>query len=149
LHSIAPINEIHRGQLISLCETILSGNPQVIVIKSLSNYAHNRLTHSPPRVIFHSLAQATTQGQEQENKMSKVMTNDKDLINRVARIYSLTNDATATDTKLARIILSEYYGVNTFFLVNENDYSSGLNMDSVQIFIDNMKQVKKAINGEL
>jgi hypothetical protein len=81
--------------------------------------------------------------------MTKAMTNDKDLINRVARIYSLTNDATATDTKLARIILSEYYGVNTFFLVDENDYSSGLNMDSVQIFIDNMKQVKKAINGEL
>ena len=76
------------------------------------------------------------------------MKNEKDLINKVAKIYVLlTNDK--DHEKLARFILSNYYGVNTFFLVDENDYSSGLNMDSVQIFIDNMRNVVKAVNGEL
>jgi hypothetical protein len=77
------------------------------------------------------------------------MKNEKDLINTVVNIYGMMKDATATDKKLARFILNNYYGVDTFFLLDENDYSGGLNMDSVQLFANNMQQVRKAISGEL
>jgi hypothetical protein len=77
------------------------------------------------------------------------MKNEKDLINAVVNVYGIMKDATATDKKLARFILNNYYGVDTFFLLDENDYSSGLNMDSVQLFADNMTKVRKAIGGEL
>lgn len=77
------------------------------------------------------------------------MKTEKDLINTVAKVYTMMKDASSTDEKLARFILTNYYGVDTFFLKKEGDYSSGLNMDSVQLFADNMTQVRKAISGEL
>ena len=80
--------------------------------------------------------------------MAKIMTNDKDLIKRVAKMYAIKTGDKKCEV-LARFILTNYYGVDTFFLVKEGDYSSGLNMDSVQIFSDNMDKVIQAINGEL
>lgn len=76
------------------------------------------------------------------------MKNEKDLINAVAKMYALSTGDTSHE-KLARFILSNYYGVDTFFLIDENDYSSGLQMSSVKLFIDNMKKVVQAVNGEL
>jgi len=76
------------------------------------------------------------------------MKNEKDLINTVAQMYSLaTSDL--DHYKLAKFILANYYSVESFFLNNENDFSSGLNLNSVETFIDNMKKVVQAVNGEL
>ena len=76
------------------------------------------------------------------------MKTQKDIINTVSKMYALSTGDTSHE-KLARFILSNYYGVDTFFLIDENDYSKGLNMYSVQIFINNMKKVVQAVNGEL
>jgi hypothetical protein len=76
------------------------------------------------------------------------MKNDKDVINAVAKMYAISTGDTSHE-KLARFILSNYYGVDTFFLVKEGDYTSGLLMRSVDVFIENMKKVVQAVNGEL
>ena len=76
------------------------------------------------------------------------MKNEKDLIKTVAKMYSMATGNTDYEP-LARFILTEHYGVETFFLNKECDYSSGLNLVSVQIFSNNMNNVIQAINGEL
>ncbi len=77
------------------------------------------------------------------------MKNEKDLIDNVASIYAMnTNGAGKREKDLAKFILKNYYYVDTFFLNRENDYSSGINLDSVKIFNENMVQVRKAISGE-
>jgi hypothetical protein len=71
-----------------------------------------------------------------------------DIINRVAVLYSLnTSGAGLTEKHLAKFILKNYYDVESFFLVREGDYSSGLNLESFNIFCENMKNVTKAIEG--
>lgn len=78
------------------------------------------------------------------------MQTTNDLINKVALLYSLhTSGAGVQEKNLAKYILKNYYSVETFFLVRENDFSSGLNLESFNIFCENMKKVTKAINGEL
>jgi hypothetical protein len=76
------------------------------------------------------------------------MKNEKDLINKVVKMYVIATDNKDYE-KLARFILSNYYGVETFFLVKEGDYSSGILMDSVKIFTKNMEKIIQGINGEL
>jgi hypothetical protein len=90
------------------------------------------------------LAQATTQRQEQENKMKT----QKDIIKTVSKMYVMATGNTDYEP-LARFILTEHYGVETFFLNKECDYSSGINLVSVQIFSNNMDKVIQAVNGEL
>ena len=78
------------------------------------------------------------------------MTNEKELIERVATLYAtVTNGAGKQEKELAKYILKSYYGVDTFFLNREGDYSSGRNFNSVEIFCENVKKVTKAINGEI
>jgi hypothetical protein len=79
------------------------------------------------------------------------MMNEKEyavLINKVTNIYADSTNASNTDKKLARHILKEYYSCETFFLNREADLSSGINLPAVRIFVDNMKSVIAAINGE-
>ena len=78
------------------------------------------------------------------------MNNRKDLINAISTIFTMSTPNTGkTEKNLAKFILENYYGVETFFLNRENDFSSGLNELSVMIFSDNMRKVIKSINGEL
>lgn len=77
------------------------------------------------------------------------MNSEKELIERVATLYAnATSGAGKQEKDLAKYILKNYYGVDTFFLNREGDYSSGLNFHSVEIFCENMKKVTKAISGE-
>ena len=76
------------------------------------------------------------------------MKTEKDIIKTVAKMYSMATGNVDYEP-LARFILTNHYGVETFFLNKEGDYSSGLNLDSVKIFSDNMDGVIQAINGEL
>jgi hypothetical protein len=76
------------------------------------------------------------------------MKTQKDIIKTVSKMYVMATGNTDYEP-LARFILTEHYGVETFFLNKECDYSSGINLDSVKIFSDNMDGVIKAINGEL
>ena len=76
------------------------------------------------------------------------MKTQKDIIKTVSKMYVLATGETDYEP-LARFILTKHYGLETFFLNKECDYSSGLNLDSVKIFSDNMDSVIKAINGEL
>ena len=64
------------------------------------------------------------------------MKTQKDIIKTVSKMYVLATGETDYEP-LAR------------FLNKECDYSSGLNLDSVKIFSDNMDSVIKANNGEL
>jgi hypothetical protein len=76
------------------------------------------------------------------------MKNEKDIIKTVSRMYAMATGNSDYEP-LARFILTKHYGLETFFLNKECDYSSGLNLDSVKIFSDNMDGVIRAINGEL
>lgn len=76
------------------------------------------------------------------------MKTEKDLIKTVAKMYAMATDNQNYEP-LARFILTNHYGVETFFLNKECDYSSGINLESVKIFSDNMDSVIQAINGEL
>lgn len=91
------------------------------------------------------LAQATKARAGQE---SKTMKNEKDIIKTVSKMYVMATGNSDYEP-LARFILTKHYGLETFFLNKECDYSSGLNLDSVKIFSDNMDGVIQAINGEL
>jgi hypothetical protein len=76
------------------------------------------------------------------------METQTDIINRVALLYSLnTSGAGLKEKHLAKFILKNYYDLESFFLVREGDYSSGLNLESFGIFCENMKNVTKAIEG--
>ena len=86
--------------------------------------------------------------QTPDRRQVNTMKNEKDLINKVAKMYAMATGDTSHE-KLARFILSNYYGVDTFFLIKEGDYSSGLDMHSVDLFTKNMKRVVQAVNGEL
>lgn len=77
--------------------------------------------------------------------------NEKDystLIKRVANAYAIATNADTKDKQLATFILKNYYGCDTFFLNKEGDLNSGLNMNCISIFIENMELVKSAISGE-
>jgi len=79
------------------------------------------------------------------------MMNDKDyakLVNKVADIFASSTGANATEKKLAKFILSNFYGCDTFFLNREGDLSSGIYLEAVKIFSENMVHVIGAINGE-
>jgi hypothetical protein len=76
------------------------------------------------------------------------MKTQKDIIKTVSKMYVMATGNTDYEP-LARFILTEHYGVETFFLNKECDYSSGLNLVSVAIFSNNMNKVIQAINGEL
>jgi hypothetical protein len=77
------------------------------------------------------------------------MHNEKDIINAVVKIYAISTNASTSEKKLAKIILTDFYSVESFFLVHDGDYVSGLNMNSVELFIHNMASVRKAISGEI
>jgi hypothetical protein len=76
------------------------------------------------------------------------MKTQKDIIKTVSKMYVMATGNTDYEP-LARFILTEHYGVETFFLNKECDYSSGLNLVSVAIFSNNMNKVIQAVNGEL
>jgi hypothetical protein len=77
------------------------------------------------------------------------MKNEKDLINTIATMYAMsTNGAGKREKDLAKFILSNYYGVDTFFLNREGDYSSGLNLEGIRIFSEQMKKITKTITGD-
>jgi hypothetical protein len=77
------------------------------------------------------------------------MKNEKDLINNIATMYAMnTSGAGKTEKDLAKFILNNYYGVDTFFLNREGDYSSGLNLEGFRIFCEQMKKITRTITGD-
>jgi len=77
------------------------------------------------------------------------MKNENDLINAIVKIVALSHcfSRDKREKDLTRFILKNYYYVDTFFLKKEGDYSSGLNMNSVEIFIEKIDDILNAIHN--
>jgi hypothetical protein len=77
------------------------------------------------------------------------MKNDNDLINAVVKITAIAHSFSSQkrDVALTRFILKNYYSVDTFFLNKECDFNSGLNMNSVELFIEKMDEILNAIHN--
>ncbi len=77
------------------------------------------------------------------------MKNEKDLINAIVKIVAISHSFSSDkrEKDLTRFILKNYYAVDTFFLKKECDYSSGLNMNSVELFIEKIDDILNAIHN--
>jgi hypothetical protein len=77
------------------------------------------------------------------------MKNENDLINAIVKIVALSHSFSSDkrEKDLTRFILKNYYAVDTFFLKKECDYSSGLNMNSVELFIEKIDDILNAIHN--
>jgi hypothetical protein len=75
------------------------------------------------------------------------MKNENDVINAVVKMTALAHrfSSDKREKDLARFILKNYYAVDTFFLNREGDFSSGINMKSVELFIDKMDDIFNVI----
>jgi len=77
------------------------------------------------------------------------MKNQKELIEAIVYItavnHSFSTDKTQKD--LARFILKNYYDVCCFFLNEEDNFSSGLNLKSVELFSEKFGEINEAIHN--
>jgi len=105
------------------------------------------LTPSPPRVIILLLARRNKQ--KADRRQVHTMKNEKDVINAVVRITAIAHSFSSDkrELALARFILKNYYDVCCFFLNVEDDYTSGLNMKSVESFVEKYNDINIAIHN--
>lgn len=75
------------------------------------------------------------------------MKNDTDVINAVLKVASINLRLDKREKDLARFILKNYYDVCCFFLNKEDDFTSGLNLKSVESFIEKFDEVNIAIHN--
>ena len=77
------------------------------------------------------------------------MKNEKELIDAVIYVTALNHSFSnsKTDKDLARFILKNYYDVCCFFLNEEDNFSSGLNLNSVEIFGEKFNEIRDAITN--
>jgi hypothetical protein len=92
------------------------------------------------------LARATTQRQLRQGHKMK---NEKDIINAVVKITAIAHSFSSDkrEVALTRFILSNYYDVCCFFLKVPDDFNSGLNMNSVELFIEKMDEILNSIQN--
>jgi hypothetical protein len=75
------------------------------------------------------------------------MKNEKDIIDAVVAITAISHSFSGDkkQKQLARLLLTNYYDVCCFFLNEEDNYSSGLHLGHVQLFIEKYDEVMQAI----
>ena len=77
------------------------------------------------------------------------MKNEKELISEIVRItaisHSFSSDKTQKD--LARFILKNYYDVCCFFLNEEDNFASGINLKNVELFSNKFGEIQEAIHN--
>ncbi len=77
------------------------------------------------------------------------MKNEKQLIDAVIYITAVNHSFTTSkrEKDLARFILKNYYDVCCFFLNEEDNYASGLNLKSVEMFSDKFEEIWATIQN--
>ena len=77
------------------------------------------------------------------------MKNEKQLIDAVIYITAINHSFTGSkrEKDLARFILKNYYDVCCFFLNEEDNYASGLNLKSVEMFSDKFEEIWATIQN--
>lgn len=77
------------------------------------------------------------------------MKNEKELIEAIVYITAVNHSFTDSkrDKDLAKFILKNYYDVCCFFLNKEDNFSSGLNLKSVEIFGEKFDEIRDAITN--
>lgn len=77
------------------------------------------------------------------------MKNEKELIDAVIYVTAVNHSFSdsKTDKDLARFILKNYYAVCCFFLNESDNYASGLNLKSVEIFGEKFNEIRDAITN--
>ena len=76
------------------------------------------------------------------------MKNEKDIINAVVAITAIAHSFSSDkkQKQLARLLLTNYYDVCCFFLNEPDNYSSGLHLGNVELFIEKYNQISDAIH---
>jgi hypothetical protein len=77
------------------------------------------------------------------------MKNEKELIEAIVYITAINHSFSSEkrEKDLARFILKNYYDVCCFFLNDGDNYSSGLNLNSVEIFGEKFDEIRDAITN--